>query len=175
MAAHEHINPWVLRQLATRYEKKNVAINWNNPNRNDTQLNPDWNDEDGMCYECSEDFVDRTHLGQTGLNPNHVSQVILNNDDRQIGHSAAEVVTTHGPYVVDFTYKQYNNKAKSAVVLPKRAYLRKIDQDNPEDTNETTTYNKTGIELPRYTRLQNNPEDWESQQTPPNMRPSRGK
>jgi hypothetical protein len=175
MSAHESINPWVLRQLATRYEKKNVAINWDNPNRNDPESNPDFSDESGVCYECSEDFVERSHLGHTGLNPKHVKQVSLNNDARGIGHSAVEVGTTHGPYVVDFTYRQYNNKAKSAVVLPKRGYLRKIEKDNSANTTEATTYDKVGIEKPRMKDIQNNPENWKPQQTPPDMRPSRKK
>ena len=170
MAAHEYINPWVLRQLATRYEKKNVAINWDNPHRKDSKLNPNWNDEDGVCYECSEDFVERSHLGHTGINPKHVTQVSLNNDERQIGHSVAEVTTTHGPYVVDFTYRQYNNKAKSAVVLPKTAYVRKIERDNPANTSERTTYTELDIDPPRKKLLKNNPETWEPQQTPPHKR-----
>lgn len=170
MPAHEAINPWVLRQLATRYEKKNVAINWDNPNRNNPESNPDFNNESGVCYECSEDFVERSHLGHTGLNPKHVKQVLLNNDDRGIGHSASEVETTHGPYVVDFTYRQYNNKAKSAVVLPKKGYLNKIERDNPGDNSgESTTYQKIGIEPIRKRALQN-PETWEPQQTPPSRK-----
>lgn len=106
MAAHEHINPDQLRSLASQHGQKYFK-GFDNPETRRTS----------SCYDYSEHFS--SHCGPAKVLPYEVG-------DEGTAHAANVVPTTGGEYIVDFTYNQFDPKAKVPVVEPRSQYERRF-------------------------------------------------
>jgi hypothetical protein len=119
MAAHEHIQPEQLRTLANEHGDKHFK-NFRDPKKR----------EIGMCYDYSEHFSKNC-----GLPAAHVQPYDLGDS----AHAVNLVTTSHGPYVVDFTYNQFDPQAQVPVVEPQSRYEQRFS-----DVKRGKTYKYEG-------------------------------
>ena len=108
MAASDHLHPNQLRAIAEQHGKTHFK-NFNDPAKRET----------GMCYDYSEHFSKNC-----GLPAAHVQPYDLNDD---YAHAVNTVPTSRGPYVVDFTYNQFDAQAKVPLVEPRHKYEKRFN------------------------------------------------
>lgn len=110
MAAHEHIQPEQLRTLANEHGDKHFK-NFRDPDKRETS----------MCGAYSDHFSQKC-----GLSHAYVVDYDLGEND--YAHTVNLVKTSRGPYVVDFTYNQFDRKAKVPVVEPRSRYEKRFSR-----------------------------------------------
>lgn len=106
VAASDHLHPKQLRDIANQHGDKHFK-NFRDPDKRAT----------GMCYDYSEHFSKNC-----GLPAAHVQPYDLGDS----AHAVNVVKTSRGPYVVDFTYNQFDRKAKVPVVEPQSRYEQRF-------------------------------------------------
>jgi hypothetical protein len=108
MAASDHINPLHLRTIAQEHGKKYFKDFDNPANR-----------QKSMCYEYSDHFIEHSGVNKgVHLQPYDIAE--------DFGHAAVHVQTSRGPYIVDFTANQFNEKTNVPVVEPRHRYEKRL-------------------------------------------------
>jgi hypothetical protein len=107
MAASDHLHPTQLRSVANQHGDTHFK-NFRDPQKRET----------GMCYDYSEHFSKNC-----GLPAAHVQPYDLGGS----AHAVNLVSTSRGPYVVDFTYNQFDPKAKVPLVEPRHKYEKRFN------------------------------------------------
>jgi hypothetical protein len=105
--ASDHLHPEQLRNLANQHGDTHFP-NFRDPDKRETS----------RCYDYSEHFS--RHCAQANAK---VQPYSFDDDD---AHAANLVSTSKGPYIVDFTYNQFDRNAKVPIVEPRHQYEKRF-------------------------------------------------
>jgi hypothetical protein len=107
MAASEHLHPSQLRNIASQHGATHFK-NFQDPAKRET----------GCCYDYSEHFSKNSEISNAHVQPYDMGDT---------AHAVNVVKTSRGPYVVDFTYNQFDPKAKVPLVEPQKHYEKRFN------------------------------------------------